>query len=267
MLVRLWLVGVAQGADCPVSATPADIDAQLVAAEKAFTDLDPNGFVIATDHLVLLQPCLDSLVSPALAARWHRVIALKLYGQKDEAGAGAAMRAAHALEPAYVWSDDLLPPGPLRALYESAPTSVADHRVPEPRDGALAFDGTVGFLRPSDRASVVQLLDDAGKATATSWLLPTAPLPAYVAVPRVRNRLLIGAGVAATGALATYAGSWAARSSFNTWTPDPAEADPTSSQQHLGALRGRANGLAAGAIVLGVAAGGGVVGAVLVGER
>lgn len=263
----VWLVGVARGAECAVGATPAEVEAQLAAAEKSFSDLDPEAFVVATDHLVLLQPCLDTVVSPALAARWHRVLALKLYGQGDEAGAAAAMRAARVLEPAFVWSDDLLPQGPLRALYDDAAETGADHMVPEPKDGALAFDGTVSRLRPADRASVVQLLDATGKATATTWLLPTSPLPDYRAVPRTRNRLLVGAGVAATGALATYAGSWAARSSFQTWTPDPGEADPDASREHLASLRGTANGLATGAIVLGVVATGGAVGALVVGQR
>ena len=267
MVWGAWLVGVAHGAGCAVSATPAEIDAQLAAAEAAYSALDPSAFVVATDHVALLQPCLDAVVAPAVAARWHRVTALKLYGQGDEAGAVAAMRAARVLEPAYVWSDDLLPAGPLRALFDAAPTEDRARAVPVPRDGALAFDGTVTRLRPLERASVVQLLDVSGRVTSTAWISVDGPLPAYAAVPRTRNRLLVGAGVAATGALATYAGSWAARSSFQTWTPDPSTADPAAAEAKLASLRGTANGLAIGAIAFGVVAAGGAVGAVIVGER
>ena len=76
------------------------------------------------------------------------------------------------------------------------------HKVPEPREGFLVFDGISGRARPKGVPTISQRLDASGSPTWSTYLGPREPLPAYREYPRRRNALLgcaIGGGAVGLG--------------------------------------------------------------------
>lgn len=173
-------------------------------AERAWLDLDTERFRDRMNVLSgLVVPCLGDLVPSDLSARWHRVMALQLDGLGDAAGADGAIRAALAVDGSIAFDDTWVGADHhLRAAF-GVPGSDRSRKVPEPRSGSVAFDGVATRARPLERPSLVQVFDAGGVARATAYLGPKDPLPAYAAVPRRRNALLISAGasLAASGVL------------------------------------------------------------------
>jgi hypothetical protein len=208
-LLVLTIALAAHAVECTGPIALDDVAAGLTAAESAYADLDDVGFRDRANALAgVLLPCVVAPLPPAMAARFHRVMALHLQALGDEPAAEGAMRAAHAHDPSYAFDDTLLPPThPLRAAYEAAPAVQLVRKVPEPKAGNLAFDGTIGRLRPKDDPTVVQVLDPAGVALTTAYVGAGDPLPRYDAIARTRTALGVTSGAslgvsAVAGALA-----------------------------------------------------------------
>lgn len=194
--------GVPDGcaAAVPIAAWSAGLDA----AESAFAHLDAVAFDTGMHRAELDLPCLAEPLPPVQAARWHRLVALRLYGRGDEAGARLALAAARAADPFGVLPAALLPPGHAARALELAATGLdgATHARP-PRRGALVFDGQYGLGRPTERPVVCQLVVS-GEVRSSTYLAPGQPLPPYRAAvfsPGVRLGLGgIGLGLAAGAA-------------------------------------------------------------------
>ncbi len=265
MLVAVWCwLWAALAADCPA---PVGIDALVEAmdrTEAALVDLDDLAFRDGINELAgLLMPCADGVVPRDVAARYHRLMALHLHALGDEDNARLAVRAARTLAPDQPWSPELVPDThPLAEMWAASEPDEDTRTVPEPRYGALAFDGEVGRARPRDLPTVAQVFDPSGIPVSTRYLAPREPLPPYTAIPRQRNLLLGCTGGALALSGAAWGAGWSARANMVRTA-----ADPAAPADAIEAARASANTMSvlSGAL-FGVAAGCGT-GAALIGQR
>ena len=250
--------------ECVKPVTADELNKTIEAAETAFIELDEDGFRDkVNDAAGLLLPCVSEALDDATVARHHRLMALHLMAMGDESGAFAAADAAKAADPEYVWPDDLLnAEHPLRIHYEAAEPSKKTRRVPEPRQGSIAFDGEHTRNRPAFQPTVAQIFDAQGLALSTTYLASREPLPPYRAIPRRRNTLIVASGSALVIAGSLYGMAFAQRSNLFTSAKDQSVA-----ADDLNAKRDRTNALtlASGAF-LGISIGTGVA-AALIGEQ
>ena len=84
---------------------------QVGQAEAAFAARDEAAFDAAMTHLADDLSCLDAVLEPALAGRYHRLIGLRLYARGDQEGARLAFAAARTVDPFGALPSELLPAG------------------------------------------------------------------------------------------------------------------------------------------------------------
>lgn len=236
----LTLLALAWGADCPQSAASTDLSATVAEAEATIAQLDIVAFKAATDRIDALLPCLEDPVTRNVAASVHRFKGIRAFADRDLANAEVMFRAGRALEPGYVFPDDLIPPGnPIRTAYEEvAYGEPRFETLPTPDAGGyIQLDGRTTNQRPLTWATLYQRFDGSGALADTEYLLPSAPVPTYpvqigevpVAIPYddpvfvdKKPVALLGATVGAavvTGLL--YGSAGLARAKFdNLNTPD-----------------------------------------------
>lgn len=260
-MLLLSLVAPALALDCPQQLTREDIDEQLTHAETAYGELDTEAFRDRMNELNgLLLPCIGDLLPPPESARTHRLLALQQLELGNPDAAAAAWAAGPRVDPTLTLPDAWLPADhPLRAV---PPDPGRTRRAPEPRSGHLAFDGAVGRDRPRDAPTVAQRFDAAGVAVSTAYLAADDPLPPYAAIPRIRNRLTLGAAGAGVAGLATLTASWL---QYRALLANAA--DPTTPAADLDRQRATSNatyGIGTGLVGIGLGLG---VGAVVVGPR
>ncbi|MCB9686390.1 MAG: hypothetical protein H6738_14955 [Alphaproteobacteria bacterium] len=247
-----WWSALALASECP-PAHADELEQTLGRAERAYADLDEETFLHELDELAVRTPCLAEPLSPTLVARYHRAIALRLYGTSPDR-ALASVGASRAADPTLTlpW---VAPDHPLGLAWAAAPDPATD-RLPRPRHGVLWLDGEAVRARPESRAALVQWFPEGGEPTS-SLVFPDDPFPSYTHVSPLRQGLAVGA----VGSFALAAGAWAgalvARGDF---------AQPDHDLTELQRLRTTANGLAIGSGVL-VLAGGGLLGASFVVDR
>jgi hypothetical protein len=264
-MVAVWLVGMAAHAfDCADPVSRPELDAAVDEVQTAWTNVDDTAFRDGLNTLAgVLLPCMGDAVTPETAARVHLLMGLHLFANGDEENAFASARAARASDPDFVPGPELVPAEhPLHAVWDAAPEPPRPRKVPEPKAGAVAFDGVQSRLRDPERASIVQVFDDTGFARTTTYLGVGEVMPIYPAVPRRRNTLLgcaIGAG---TLGGAAYVGAWSARGDVYglAASPDPQRSALESSRTTTNVLSVLSTTL------IGTAAGCGT-GAALVGQR
>ena len=250
---------------CSAPTSRVDLEATLESAEVAFGELRITDFLTATDDLqTTVLPCQTETLDVALAARIHRVLGLRAFGERD-VYAVQAFAASRALEPEYVFPSTLVADvSPIRDDFGAMSLDARRNtEVLEPVEGALWFDGRPALVRPSAWGTVFQRVDAAGTVAHSTYLRPDDPLPAYEAVapapqsvvgsPEARRRLLGDASpglfVGAVGAAAAGIGLFAAAGATHAKWADP-QTDPA----RLDGLRDRNNGLLVGAGAAGVAA-------------
>ncbi len=85
--------------------TSADVLAELDKAEQSYADLEVEQFFAALDEMQLMLTCLSDEVTPAFAARVHRLTAIRRFTDGDEAGATESLRAAKRLQPDFRFSE------------------------------------------------------------------------------------------------------------------------------------------------------------------
>ncbi len=189
--------------DLPVGAE--ELHGALAAGEAAYGN-DVDAFVAAERRVSAAVPCLLQPLTPADAARVHRIVALRAYVERDPPRTVAAFAAARVAEPTYTLPLTLVPEGnPARADYVavdvSAPKTLA---VPPPTSGGLLFDGSPGLARPQAWPTIVQVITPDQSVAASAYVWPGDPLPLYAtaATPKPtknaagRTLAFVGAGSA-----------------------------------------------------------------------
>lgn len=222
MLALVAFLSTAAALECPERLTREDLSTELGKAETAYANLDTVAFRDRMNGLAgLLLPCMGDLVPPDLAARTHRVMALQQLELGNPAAAHAAVGAVKHVDATLALPAEWLPPEhPLRSAMATAEPPTFG-KAPEPRVGALAFDGTNGRLRPRDLPTIAQVFDASGVAQSTIYLGPDDPLPTYVAIPRRRTTLAISGGASGAAGLALIAASYLQYQSMIASAQDP----------------------------------------------
>ncbi len=194
-------------ADCTQATTAADLSQQLTAAEAAYTSLDLPGFESSFTQALLTLPCLREPLSRIDAAALHRLQAMEHYVHQDTDAAEAALRSVIAIHPGALPSSTIAPPGnPLHDLILQAQEAGPgpEENLPPPAEGSLLVDGSPASRYPTARPWVLQILQDDGSVTTTSYLTVGQALPQWsvAAVPARGARALLLSG----GALAVIGG-------------------------------------------------------------
>lgn len=240
--MMLLLLARALAADCPQPVEATTLAATLDDAEAAYLDLDEGAFLLATDRLLVSTPCLATPLGPDLAARVHRTVALRLYGNRRD-DALASLAAARRADPALGMGGLVGDAHPLAQAW-TEPSGSGGHRVARAREGALWFDGRPSRWRPEGEAVLFQQV--AGDhAAGTALLFPSDPLPDYPRVPPARRPLHAVALGTALGSVGTFVLASAVASGFDA---------PGQSAEQLRATRARTNGLVVASGLLGATA-------------
>lgn len=251
----------------------ADAEAALDVVDGA---ADPDALLIAVQGATNAVDCLGVPITPAVAGRYHRAMALGsdvhgLLSASDEGlPAVLSLAASFALDPEarHVVK---LPPEHAHFSSSAFPERVFEE-APAPVEGSLVFDGSVTLQRPTNTAVFFQRLDAKGKVVSSAYLYPETSLPKYeareaavaVAAPEPapvtplptesvtktskRPLLRVVGGALGVGALGALGANVALYSSA--MNPDTSDAATALSKA------GVVNALGASAIVLGVGAGG-----------
>lgn len=183
LLLGLLLAGLpaARAATCPDRATLSELNRSMERAETAYGGLDLDGFMSASEALRSDLPCLGEPMTKVVAARLHRIEGLRGYVDNDRRAASQSFAAARQIDPAYSFPDTLVPEGyPEFELYNAIDLSLgASQKVDPMIDGYVLFDGVVGNARPTDWATIVQVIDEEGDINVTTYLRPGMPMPSY----------------------------------------------------------------------------------------
>lgn len=208
MLALLLILTPARADEPLCPAGPADVEADLVAAETAYASLDEDGFFAALSRAEQRLGCLNSVASPGLSAHLHRLEGLAAFARRDPEAARLDFAAARRADGDYAFPTTLIPPGhELRKLYESYDLSqVTTVRVAAPATGTIYFDGVASTIRPTNVPTVAQVVAPSGTPLQSAWLAPGAPMVAYEPrgdKPDGRGRRIAGVGltVASLGAI------------------------------------------------------------------
>lgn len=211
-LLALWLLPATAWGSCDNPTDQQALETSLSSAEQAFSELDLGSFTQATDAARAQWSCVRGDLPAPLIARAHRFEGLRRFADGDAEGAALAFAAARAIEPAYDFPTELVPPGnPVRTLYEGLDVEAPlTEWVPPPVEGHLRFDGQMGDARPSELPTVFQRFDGQGSNVDTAYVWPGDALPAYEArkalSPRVVRMVpwMVVTGVATAGAATFY---------------------------------------------------------------
>lgn len=246
MIASLFFLATAAAApaNCPLPATPADIESATRAGERAFAELDLPALRRAHAEALALVPCLDAPVPVSLAADFHRLMALWAFTNGDEDLVLAEFHAARRLVPGYALPEEVAPAGhPLQELYarsNSASEGTLQPTLP-PVGGAVWVDGLRGAPRPDGISVLVQVEGPEGTLLRSFPLAAGDPLPAFGPPPvdprlRARRRLTLSATSATL--LATAGTLWIAAAAAEDRFWDPSAGIP---DRDLAAVRTRTN--------------------------
>ncbi len=181
MLLTL-LASLGWTAECAEPASSTDLTRAIADAEATIARLDIEAFKEATDRLDALLPCLDDPVTRNVAAQVHRFKGIRAFADRRLDDAEVMFRAGRALEPTYVFPDDLIPPGnPIRTAYEQVEfgTPAYDPLPPPEGGGYIQLDGRTTTQRPRNWATLYQRFEGDGALVETAYLMPDDPVPAY----------------------------------------------------------------------------------------
>lgn len=168
-------------AACPDRATLNELNRDMERAENAYQNLDLDGFNSSSDALRTDLSCLGEPMTRVVAARIHRIEGLRGHLDGDRRAASQSFAAARSLDPDYSFPEDMVPEGsPELELYTAMDISLgATQKVDPMIDGYVLFDGRVGDARPTDWATVVQVINEDGEVNVNSYLRPGQPMPSY----------------------------------------------------------------------------------------
>ena len=214
---------------CPDGGTTvAEFQAAARAGEAAFAAIDLQGLTQARDAALAVIPCLGERLPLAVAADFHRLMALAAFTSGDEQLVLAEFHAARRLVPGYQVPESVAPPGhPLLQLYDWSDDADEGRQDPTvgPPGGHVVVDGVRGAARPRGISNIVQVYDAGERLIETRYLAPGeetpawGPLPEELASARRRHRLFGGTAIAfAATAVTTYSVSLATAARFHAET-------------------------------------------------
>ncbi len=250
------------GPVCMEPATLDDFQAAARAGERAFADIDLPGLTRARLTALASLPCLAEPITPAMAAEFHRMMAMAAFTSGDESAVLEEFHAARRLDPGYTIPPDVAPAGhPLVLLYEASAGEVAPHRELEsvipPEGGRVIVDGTAEGLRVSGLSALLQVYREDGTLTRTEYLLSTDPTPRYGPRPvdreqQRKHRIGFTAATASAAVLATGLYGTAAALESQFWDTSQPLRVPARTQSQVNSLVVGSAGVATLALGLGI---------------
>jgi hypothetical protein len=276
LLLAATLASTAARAACP--AAPAQVEAQLDAAQVAFSAMAGPAFQAATAEVVAGLECLSAPLASSLAARVHRVVGLREFVARRESAALQSFAAARAIDPSYEFPTTLVPADhPVRKLFaEALAVPSAATPLPAPGNGHLEIDGTTATARADARALVAEWIDASGAVASSGYRWPgdamipypiqEAPVEAApIAAPREAISRKKGPNTPLTvGAVATLVAAGAVQGLAIVSNAN--FENPATPRDQLPALQTQTNASQVSAIGLGVVGLGLGVGAVVAGN-
>ena len=178
----LFLYSTMASAACDEPGERSAVLLSVAKAEKAFQQMDIDGFQAARDQALTELPCLVDPLQPTDAARIHVLGALDAFTRNDEAGAVNALRSAVQAYPAYALPPEFVPVGHalrLQLRVASTVTDSAPRPLPAQSEGALLIDGSEAKVAPTDRPFILQLLQEGDEVRATSYVQSRGTLPPW----------------------------------------------------------------------------------------
>lgn len=232
-MLFLTLAYAQDTASCSTTAPASDLAEVLAEAEAAYVDLDEGAFLDHVDTAFIRTPCVDTAVGPELAARLHRIVAVRSWAETPDQ-AVLSLQAAARAAPDLGAGDLVGPSHPLARSWDATP--VRSERLPNPVQGELRLDGEPARRRPVDAPVLAQWVDG-DRVRFTALLGPDGTLPDYEAIPLARAPLRWTAAGTALGAGALYGLAWTQAQRFD---------DPALDADALRGVQGRTNGLLVG---------------------
>lgn len=175
------LSSVAWSMDCEEEFAPKSIADSLEVAEQAFSDLDVDGFRMATDTAATRLPCVRQEISRELSARYHRFVGLRAFVDREQAKAVSAFAAARTIEPNYEFPETFIPSGnPVMNSYQALDVAMDEWETfTPPTEGSIHLDGRVVTQRSTRFPVVYQFFDGEGGILESAYVFPEQRLPAY----------------------------------------------------------------------------------------
>ena len=217
LLVSSWgISSPSKAQSCPNRTTIEDLQQSMSATEAAFADLDVELFSRSTEDLAIKLPCVRDTIASDVAARYHRLVGIRLFTNGNELEAFQALRAARILDNAYRFPEGMFPSGhELVVQYDALDTKErVKGRVLAPRTLNVLFDGIQTRKRPVGRATLLQFVTKEGTVRTTRLLQANEPMPTYESKPRLRKPILIGTTIASVLAASLYGGALASKAEF-----------------------------------------------------
>lgn len=274
LLLSAVLPSIAHAA-CP--STLDDLAADLDAAEQVYASavlVDGDARAVASfldvagrAHADLL--CVDAVVPPALAARWHQVAGLVRFAREDLDGAARAFAGARQADATVPFGEGYLQAGEpeVELFWRDDATNTTWTSLPWSEQTRFLVNGRPEARRPVVFPVILQEVDAQGALVRTMVVegeqdvvvTVTLPAPTPTPAPTPKPRKPAGA-IALLGASAVAVGAGAGLLGYSLWAYDrqcdadgclgAVQGDTTlSPEQVVGRIRG---GLGGGAALLGV---------------
>lgn len=169
-------------AACPTPISVNGLSSEMDRAEQAYSQLDLDGFMAATNELRQDLPCVAQPLEPPVAARYHRLEGLRGYVDQDRRGSTQSFAAARSIDATYRFPETLVPAGyPEWEFYEAIDLKLGgEEKIPPRIDGWLRVDGKDSQTRPTDWATIIQAFDDDDQVLGTWYLRPGMPVPSEI---------------------------------------------------------------------------------------
>jgi hypothetical protein len=170
-----------EAASCPEAVTVTVLLSTLALGETAFVQMDRAGIALHRDAAIAQVGCLNEQIGPSDAARFHRLLALAAFVEKDRERVTLEFRISRKLEPYYEFPEGLvLADHPIARLYGQ--TKAEDltgewQIVLSPLGGWSLVDGVRTEVRLASASAIIQIVDAHGTVVASSFVRPLDQLP------------------------------------------------------------------------------------------
>jgi hypothetical protein len=184
LLALSLLVPALASAACPVATTTEELADTLVRAERAYKNVDIEGFQMAFQEANLVLLCVDRVVDERVAAQFHRMRGVDQFIRRDLDASVRSFAASRHVAPDQ--SLELAGPShPLQEAFQNVDLGTGAFQEVPPAQGALAFDGRKTDLQPLDWPTIFQVVDEEGVVVGTRLLTGGAVASGYPLRPSI----------------------------------------------------------------------------------
>ena len=164
-------------------------DEALSAAEEAYASKRRDQIDNAMERAYHALECLEFLITPERAARFHGVVAMQQWSIARFGVGRLALMACRAADQNYEFPDVIAQDDPIReALVVTRTVTPSRKKVKKPASGSFRFDGREAADRPHSLPTVYQKLDTLGSSRVGAYVWPVQDLPVYTLLKHVKKQ-------------------------------------------------------------------------------